>query len=81
MAALATPRLFGASVLLGWVGGGAAIFAAAFAYANLLVSNGGNDVGRLPILLCGLTLLPLLIVAVLYARAEPAPSAEGAEPA
>jgi hypothetical protein len=71
VAAVAMPRLFGASVLLGWVGGGAAIFAAAFTYANAQVSDGSDDIGRIPILLGGLTLLPLLIVAVLYARAEP----------
>ena len=81
IAALATPRLFGASLLLGWVGGAAAIFAAAYTYANAQVSNGSDDIGRIPILLGGLTLLPLLIVAVLYARAEPAPSADTAAPA
>jgi hypothetical protein len=81
IAALATPRLFGASLLLGWVGGGAAIVAAAYIYASAQVSNGSDDIGRIPILLGGLTLLPLLIVAVLHARAEPAPSADTAAPA
>ena len=72
--AVMPPRL-GAALLLGWVGGGAAVFVDFLAYANLQVSNGSFDIGRTSILLCGLTLLPLLVVGVLYARAgQAAPS-------
>jgi hypothetical protein len=80
IAAVVIPRQLGAALLLGWVGGGAAIFVETFAYANLQVSSGNFDIGRTWILLCGLTLVPLLIVGVLYARAEQTPSPDPAAP-
>jgi len=75
VAAVATPRRFGAFLLAGWVGGAAALFAAYLAFVDEKLNNDGLDIGRTPILLFGSTLVALLVVAVLEARAEPAPAA------
>ena len=72
VAAVATPRRFGAFLLAGWVGGAAALFAAYLAFADEKLNNDGLDIGATPILLFGSTLVALLVVAVLDARAEPA---------
>jgi hypothetical protein len=72
VAAVATPRRFGAILLAGWVGGAAALFAACLAFADTKISNDEFDPGRTPILLFGVTLVALLVVAVLNARGEPA---------
>ena len=72
VAAVATPRRFGAFLLAGWVGGAAALFAAYLAFADEKLNNDGLDIGGTPILLFGSTLVALLVVAVLEARAEPA---------
>ena len=72
VAAVATPRRFGAFLLAGWVGGAAALFAAYLAFADEKLNNDGLDIGLTPILLFGSTLVALLVVAVLEARAEPA---------
>jgi hypothetical protein len=74
VAAVATPRRFGAFLLAGWVGGAAALFVAYLSFADEKLSNDGFDIGRTPILLFGVTLVALLVVAVLEARAEPAPA-------
>jgi Caspase domain len=74
VAAVATPRRFGAFLLAGWVGGAAALFAAYLAFADEKLGNDGLDIGRTPILLFGVTLVALLVVAVLEARAEPVPA-------
>jgi uncharacterized caspase-like protein len=81
VAAVLMPRRLGAALLLGWVGGGAAIFVDSFTYANLQVQAGSFDIGRTWILLCGLTLLPLLVVGVLDARTEQTSSSDPAAPA
>jgi hypothetical protein len=73
VAAVVVPRRFGAFLLAGWVGGAAAQFAAYLSFADEKLSNDGLDIGRTPILLYGVTLVALLVVAVLDARAEPAP--------
>jgi Caspase domain len=70
VAALVLPRLLGAALLLGWAGGAAAIFLDLFTYAYQQAVAGNLDIGRTWILLWGLTLLPLLVVGVLYARAD-----------
>jgi hypothetical protein len=74
VAAVATPRRFGAFLLAGWVGGAAALLAAYLAFAGEKLGDDGLDIGRTPILLFGVTLVALLVVAVLEARAEPAPA-------
>jgi hypothetical protein len=74
VAAVATPRRFGAFLLAGWVGGAAALFAAYLAFADEKLNNDGLDIGGTPILLFGVTLVALLVVTVLEARAEPAPA-------
>ena len=74
VAAVATPRRFGAFLLAGWVGGAAALFAAYLAFADEKLNNDGLDIGGTPILLFGVTLVALLVVAVLEARAEPTPA-------
>jgi hypothetical protein len=74
VAAVATPRRFGAFLLAGWVGGAAALFVAYLSFADEKLSNDGFDIGRTPILLFGVILVALLVVAVLEARAEPAPA-------
>ena len=64
----------GSGVLLaGWVGGAAALVVAYLSFADEKLSNDGLDIGRTP--LARLTLVALLVVAVLEARAEPAPAA------
>ena len=70
VAALVLPRLLGAALLLGWVGGAAAIFLDLFTFAYQQAAVGNFDIGRTWILLWGLTLVPLLVVGVLYARAD-----------
>jgi hypothetical protein len=74
VAAVATPRRFGAFLLAGWVGGAAALLVAYLSFADEKLSNDGLDIGRTPLLLFGSTLVALLVVAVLDARAEPAPA-------
>jgi hypothetical protein len=75
VAAVVAPRRFGAFLLAGWVGGAAALVVAYLSFADEKLSNDGLDIGRTPILLFGSTLVALLVVAVLEARAEPAPAA------
>jgi hypothetical protein len=75
VAAVATPRRFGAFLLAGWVGGAAALVVAYLSFADEKLSNDGLDIGRTPLVLFGSTLVALLVVAVLEARAEPAPAA------
>jgi hypothetical protein len=58
-AAVAVPRRFGAALLAGWIGGGAAIALAHFF---------GDPAGRVQILLFAGTLLALLLVSVPFAR-------------
>jgi hypothetical protein len=70
VAALALPRLLGATLLLGWVGGAAAIFLDFITFAYRQAAAGSFDIGRTWILLWSLTLLPLLVLGVLYARAD-----------
>jgi hypothetical protein len=75
VAAVATPRRFGAFLLAGWVGGAAALVVAYLSFADEKLTNDGLDIGRTPLVLFGSTLVALLVVAVLEARAEPAPAA------
>jgi hypothetical protein len=73
------PRRFGVAVLVGWIGGGVAIFASSYAFLRWAFDM-GLDIGRAPIIIFGLTLVALLVVAVLLARdptAEAGPAAGG----
>jgi hypothetical protein len=67
-AAVVVPRRFGVALLAGWITGGAAFFG--FYYTWDRYREGGN-IGRSPIITFGLTLLALLVVTVLFARAAP----------
>jgi hypothetical protein len=66
-AVLTVPRRFGISLLAGWIGAGAAI--CGFSYLWDRNENGGS--GTKPIIAFGITLLALLVVTVLFARAAP----------
>ncbi len=69
-AAAAVPRRFGAALLVGWLGGGAAIIGPGLWLDSELGVNGF-------ILFFGVTLVALLAVTVLFARAGPRPNVEG----
>jgi hypothetical protein len=75
-AALLAPRRSGAAVLVGWIGGGVAIFLSSFAFVRGYF--GSLDKGGRPIIAFGLALLALLVVAVLLARDDPTSKAEPA---
>ena len=68
-AAVAVPRRFGVSLLAGWIGGSAALFR--FHYLWAANQYGGTSIT--PIIMFGLTLVALLAVTVLFARAGPRP--------
>ena len=67
-AAVAVPRRFGVALLAGWIAGAAAFFR--FHYLWDRYQEGGN-IGSNPIITFGLTLLALLVVTILFARAAP----------
>ena len=75
-AAVLAPRRFGAAVLVGWIGGGVAIFLSSFAFVRGYF--GTLDKGGRPIIAFGVALLALLVVAVLLARDDPTSEAEPA---
>jgi caspase domain-containing protein len=79
-AALALPRRFGAWLLAGWIGGAGAVFADYYLWTAREVSAGEYDIGRIPLLAFAVTLLGLLVVAVLHARGEQAPTVRRAAP-
>jgi len=72
-AAVAVPRQFGVSVLVSWIGTAAAI---GWYYSWLLEKE--TDLGSTLIPVLGATLLALLVLAVLMARAAPATGEDGA---
>ncbi len=74
-AAVAVPRLFGVALLAGWIGGSAAIFR--FHYLWDRYQYGGH-IGANPIITFGFTLLALLVVSVIFARAAPKSQVERA---
>jgi hypothetical protein len=76
-AALLAPRRFGVAVLLGWVGGGTAIFLSSYSVYRRFRGEGSDIDGR-PILAYGLTLLALLVVTGLLARVAQTSRAEPA---
>jgi hypothetical protein len=67
-AAVAAPRRFGVALLAGWIAGAADVLG--FLYAWDRYQWGGN-IGTKPIITFGITLLALLVVTVLLARAAP----------
>ena len=67
-AAGAVPRRFGVALLAGWIGGGAALFRFHYVWAS---EQYGGQICTIPIIMFGLTLVALLGVAVLFARAGP----------
>jgi hypothetical protein len=67
-AAVAMPRRFGVALLAGWIGGGAALFGFHYAWTR---NQYDGKTGSIPIIIFGLTLLALLAVTVLFARAAP----------
>jgi hypothetical protein len=69
-AAAAMPRRFGAALLIGWLGGGAAIIGPGLWLDNELGVNGN-------LLFFGVTLLALLVATVLFARAGSRSNVEG----
>jgi uncharacterized caspase-like protein len=68
LAAVLAPRRFGVALLLGWVGGGVAIFSSSLGFLLVAPSAHGVDISRGPVVAFGLTLLALLVVAALLAR-------------
>jgi hypothetical protein len=72
LAVLALPRRFGVALLAGWLAGGAAFFS--FHFQWVTHEYGGLD--STPIIMFGVTLLALLVVTVLFARAEPSSQVE-----
>jgi len=68
---LAVPRQLGVSILIGWIGFGAAYFV----YYGLLLDDlrrrQGTHISSSPIIAFGVTMLALLVVATLFARAAP----------
>ena len=77
-AAAAIPRRFGASLLVGWAGGGLAIFIFHAVILDRLRAEGISEVGSELIVVFGLILLALLVVAALLVRADPTSQAEHA---
>jgi hypothetical protein len=77
-AAAAIPRRFGASLLVGWAGGGLAIFIFHAVILDSLRAEGISEVGSELIVVFGLILLALLVVAALLVRADPTSQAEHA---
>ena len=78
-AAAAVPRRFGASLLVGWAGGGLAIFIFHAVILDRLRAEGIFEVGSELIVVFGLILLALLVVAAaLLVRADPTSQAEHA---
>jgi hypothetical protein len=72
-AAVVVPRRFGVALLVGWIGGGTAFFV--FHYLWNRYQYGGQT-GSNPIIAFGCTLLALLVVTVLFARAAPSSQVE-----
>jgi hypothetical protein len=72
-AAAAVPHRFGAALLAGWLGGGVSISGLSYWLDNVLTGGYGNR----PLLFFGVTLLALLAVTVLFARAGPRSNVEG----
>jgi hypothetical protein len=70
-AVAAQPRRFGVGLLLGWIAGGVALFGYYFAFLTEKIVESDWDIGRIPIVIFGLSLLALLVVAVPFARAAP----------
>jgi hypothetical protein len=76
--AAVVPRQFGASLLIGWAGGGVAIVIYRAVLLDHLRAEGISDVGSELIVVFGLILLALLVVAALLVRADPTSQAEHA---
>jgi hypothetical protein len=72
-AVLAVPRRFGVALLAGWIGGGAAFV---YFHFQWITNEWGGDLDNTPIITFGFTLLALLVVTVLLARADPASRVE-----
>jgi TIR domain len=72
-AGLVVPRRFGVALLVGWIGGGVAL--SCFLYLWDRYQEGGNF-GTTPIITFGSTLLALLVMTVLFARAAPSSQVE-----
>ncbi len=72
-AVLVVPRVFGVALLAGWIGGGVALFC--FLYLWDRYQEGGNF-GTTPVITFGSTLLALLVMTVLFARAAPSSQVE-----
>lgn len=72
-AAAAVPRRFGAALLAGWLGGAAAVIDLSYWLDSALIQGAGND----QLVFFGVTLLALLAVTVLFARAAPRSNVEG----
>jgi TIR domain-containing protein len=74
-AAVAVPRRFGVALLAGWIAGGADLFGVLYLWDRY--QENGNY-GTTAIITFGFTLLALVPVAVLFARAAPGSEAERA---
>ena len=74
-ASVAVPRRFGVSILIGWIGFGAAYFVY---YGFILddLQRQGTHISSSPIIAFGVTLLALLIVATPFAHATPTSRAD-----
>ncbi len=76
-AAVAVPRRFGIALLAGWIGGAAALFSFDYLWDRYQESG---TIDTNPIIAFGFTLLALVVVAVLFARAAPSSQVERAAP-
>jgi len=72
-AAVAVPRRFGVALLAGWIAGGADLFGVLYLWDRYK-----ENYGTTAIITFGFTLLALVAVTVLFARAAPGPEAERA---
>jgi hypothetical protein len=72
-AVLAVPRRFGVALLAGWIGGGAAFV---YFHFQWITNEYGGHLDPTPIITFGFTLLALVVVTVLLARADPASRVE-----
>jgi hypothetical protein len=76
-AAVAVPRRFGIALLAGWIGGAAALFSFDYLWDRYQESG---TIDTSPIIAFGFTLLALVVMAVLFARAAPSSQVERAAP-
>jgi hypothetical protein len=76
-AAVAVPRRFGIALLAGWIGGAAALFSFDYLWDRYRESG---TIDTNPIVAFGFTLLALVVVAVLFARAAPSSQVERPAP-